>query len=148
MPANWRTLVLLPYYEVCAFPAWFFESGVSQPCLLGWGPARELPLCLQEQEWCWISSPQWRQSFSPVAGQPLCFGTGCLKLLLPSLWRDCVSRAGSALPGVPWSELRAFLWSSLVQVKPLNSRWWIWPSACTHQGWADNCTQRKMENRV
>lgn len=122
--------------------------GVGWASLLGWGTARALPLRLQGQGCCWIRSPPVKTVLQPCGWTAFMVWDRLLKLLLPSPWRGCVSRAGSALPGVPCSELRAFLWSSLVQVKPLNSRWWVWPSACTHQGWADNCTQRKMENRV
>lgn len=67
--------------------------------------------------------------------ESLCVLGQAVKALAALSWRGgCVRRAGSALPahqqswpGVPWRELKAFLWSSLVKVKPLISRCRAWP---------------------
>lgn len=157
-----RTFVLLPYYEVCTFQLGFSEWG--EPTLLAWlghcsrVPSASLEAACRGRNYAG-SDPSVCRVLQPCSGSmsrtAFVFWDRLLKFLLPSSSRGCISRAGSALPApqqgwprVPWSELRAFPWSRPVKVRPFISTCWVWPSACTHQGWADNCTQRKTENRL
>lgn len=154
-----RIFVLLLYYSLC-LTAWFLRAEWASPAFLAGALLEHQP---SASLWKLIAGAgmmlnQISCEHSPSALfwvyvlDSLCVLGQAIKALaalpLEGLCEQSRLSRSCSPARLVWSQLRAFLWSRLVKVKPLISTCWVWPSACTHQGWADNCTQRKMENRI
>lgn len=161
MPANKDICASYFLWSLC-LPAWFLRGGWASPACLAGALLENYPSASLEAACRGRNDPGSDPSVStvlrPCSGcyvlDSLCVLGQAVKalatLLLEGLCEQ--SRLTPSCSPVRLDEFLGVSWGSFhgpdQSVKSLISISWVWPSACTHQGWVDNCTQRKMENRI